>query len=146
MARARRPGTYVCGIDAAMDVIGGKWKVLILWALHEKPCRFGELRRELPGVTEKVLAAHLRELEADGIVHREAYDEVPPRVEYSLTGRGETLNEALGPLGDWGKENMLGGASADVLDGASANEPDGASAAVGQMREDDDVALIAGRP
>jgi DNA-binding HxlR family transcriptional regulator len=81
-------------------------------------------------VTEKVLAAHLRELEEDGIVHREAYDEVPPRVEYSLTERGETLNEALGPLGDWGKENMLGGVSA----------------AVGQMREDDDVALIAGRP
>lgn len=140
MARARRPGTYVCGIDAAMDVIGGKWKVLILWALHEKPCRFGELRRELPGVTEKVLAAHLRELEADGIVHRKAYDEVPPRVEYSLTGRGETLNEALGPLGDWGKENMLGGG------GASAGTLDGASAAAGQMREDDDVALIAGRP
>ncbi|WP_426568276.1 winged helix-turn-helix transcriptional regulator [Streptomyces canus] len=110
MAIGRRPGAYVCGTDAAMDVIGGKWKVLILWELHVKPCRFGELRRSLPGVTEKVLAAQLRELEADGIVHREEYDEVPPRVEYSLTPRGESLNEALLPLGAWGRENLLGNA------------------------------------
>ncbi|MFF9805790.1 winged helix-turn-helix transcriptional regulator [Streptomyces coeruleorubidus] len=123
----RRPGAYVCGIDAAMDVIGGKWKVLILWALNERPCRFGELRRELPGVTEKVLASHLREMEADGLVHREAYDEVPPRVEYSLTPRGASLNEALEPLGAWGKANVLGG-----------------SPAAGQMREHHDVPLVTG--
>ncbi|MBD0837541.1 winged helix-turn-helix transcriptional regulator [Streptomyces sp. TRM68416] len=128
MATGRRPGSYVCGIDAAMDVIGGKWKVLILWALHLRPYRFGELRRELPGVTEKVLAAHLRELEADGIVHREDYDEVPPRVEYSLTPKGVTLNAALEPLGAWGKQHVLG-----------------PSAAAGEMREDHDVALIPGR-
>lgn len=135
MANARRPGSYVCGVDAAMDVIGGKWKVLILWELFVRPCRFGELRRGLPGVTEKVLAAQLRELEADGIVHREAYDEVPPRVEYSLTPRGAALNEALVPLGAWGKTNVLGGSP----------EPDG-SATARQMREDDDVPLIAGAP
>ncbi|GGW81241.1 winged helix-turn-helix transcriptional regulator [Streptomyces lomondensis] len=123
----RRPGAYVCGIDAAMDVIGGKWKVLILWALNERPCRFGELRRELPGITEKVLASHLREMEADGLVHREAYDEVPPRVEYSLTPRGVSLNAALEPLGAWGRANVLGG-----------------SPAAGQMREDDDVPLVPG--
>ncbi|SNT19854.1 transcriptional regulator, HxlR family [Actinomadura meyerae] len=108
MRTAQRPGSYICGIDAAMDVIGGKWKVLILWALNERPHRFGELRRELPGVTEKVLAAQLRELEQDGIVHREAYDEVPPRVEYSLTALGVSLNEALAPLGAWGRENVIG--------------------------------------
>ena len=102
MTTVRRPGAYVCGIDAAMDVIGGNWKVLILWALNVRPRRFGELRRELPGVTEKVLAAQLRELEADGIVHREAYDGTPPRVEYSLTPLGISLNQALGPLGAWG--------------------------------------------
>ncbi|EIV91442.1 helix-turn-helix domain-containing protein [Frankia sp. QA3] len=107
----RRPGAYVCGIDAAMDVIGGRWKVLILWALHERACRFGELRRELTGVTEKVLASHLRELEEDGIVHREAFDEVPPRVEYSLTPLGYSLNEALAPLGRWGRTNLLGDAA-----------------------------------
>ncbi|MDX3377217.1 helix-turn-helix domain-containing protein [Streptomyces sp. ME02-6991-2A] len=105
MGTVRRPGAYVCGIDAAMDVIGGKWKVLILWALDEKPCRFGELRRGVPGVTEKVLSSHLKELEDDGIVHREEYAEVPPRVEYSLTPRGVSLNEALGPLGEWGREH-----------------------------------------
>ncbi|GAA3926425.1 helix-turn-helix domain-containing protein [Actinomadura viridis] len=105
---AERPGAYHCGIDAAMDVIGGKWKVLILWALHERPCRFGELRRLLPGITEKVLASHLRELENDGVVHREVYAEVPPRVEYSLTPRGVSLNQALEPLGAWGRRNVLG--------------------------------------
>jgi DNA-binding HxlR family transcriptional regulator len=131
MTTVRRPGAYVCGIDAAMDVIGGKWKVLILWALNMRPHRFGELRRELPGVTEKVLAAQLRELEADGIVHREAYDEVPPRVEYSLTARGASLNQALGPLGAWGRVNVL----EHVREG---------SAAPREMREDDDVPLISG--
>ncbi|GAA4229339.1 DNA-binding HxlR family transcriptional regulator [Streptosporangium album] len=110
MGTARRPGAYVCGIDAAMDVIGGKWKVLILWALNERACRFGELRRLVPGVTEKVLASHLRELEVDGIVHREVHDEMPPHVEYSLTSLGVSLNGALAPLGRWGRENILGGA------------------------------------
>ncbi|MER7038954.1 winged helix-turn-helix transcriptional regulator [Streptomyces microflavus] len=109
MRSVRRPGAYVCGIDAAMDVIGGKWKVLILWALDEKPCRFGELRRAVPGVTEKVLSSHLKELEDDGIVHREEYAEVPPRVEYSLTPQGVSLNAALGPLGEWGRENVFPG-------------------------------------
>lgn len=98
------PEDHVCGIDVAMEVIGGKWKVLLLWALHEQPHRrFGELRRLVPGITEKVLASHLRELEADGIVHRESYDEVPPRVEYSLTEEGRRLNEALEPLAHWGR-------------------------------------------
>ncbi|GAA0929206.1 helix-turn-helix domain-containing protein [Nonomuraea longicatena] len=108
MAIVRRPGAYICGVDAAMDVIGGKWKVLILWALDERACRFGELRRGLPGVTEKVLTAQLRELELDGIVHREVYDTVPPHVEYSLTPVGVSLNAALGPLGEWGREHVLG--------------------------------------
>jgi DNA-binding HxlR family transcriptional regulator len=111
MVTLGRPGAYVCGIDAAMDVIGGKWKVLILWALGQHPCRFGELRRLVPGVTEKVLASHLRELENDGIVHREDYDEVPPRVVYSLTDIGVSLNDALAPLGAWGREHVLGGAA-----------------------------------
>ncbi|MGQ4383786.1 winged helix-turn-helix transcriptional regulator [Streptomyces sp. SAS_270] len=108
MTTSNRPGTadgHICGIDTAMEVIGGKWKVLILWALHEhSPCRFGELRRLLPGITEKVLASHLREMEADGVVRRVSYDEVPPRVEYSLTENGARLNDALQPLAAWGRE------------------------------------------
>lgn len=120
MASARRPGAYVCGTDAAMDVVGGKWKVLILWALDEHACRFGELRRLVPGITEKVLASHQRELERDAIVHREEFDELPLRVEYSLTPLGTSLNEALRPLGAWGRANLLGdmphpGADADRL-------------------------------
>ncbi len=107
MARVRRQGVYHCGIDAAMDVIGGKWKVLILWELDSRPRRFGELRRLLPGITEKVLASHLRELEQDAIVLRRVYDEVPPHVEYSLTERGTSLNRALQPLGHWGRDNVL---------------------------------------
>lgn len=104
MRKQQRP--YVCGIDAAIDVVGGKWKVLILWALNEDVQRFGELRRLVPGITEKMLIQQLRELEHDGIVHREVYQQVPPKVEYSLTGFGVSLNSALGPLGEWGREHM----------------------------------------
>ncbi|GAA3178273.1 MULTISPECIES: winged helix-turn-helix transcriptional regulator [Streptomyces] len=107
MTTPSRPGApdgHICGIDIALEVIVGKWKVSILWALHEHPYRrFGELRRLLPGITEKVLASHLREMEAAGVVRRVSYDEVPPRVEYSLTEDGTRLNEALRPLGAWGR-------------------------------------------
>lgn len=116
MRIVRRPGAFVCGIDAAMDVIGGKWKVLILWALNERTCRFGELRRAVTGVTEKVLSSHLKELEDDGIVHREVYAEVPPRVEYSLTPLGLSLNAALEPLGLWGREHIYRGAEETGVD------------------------------
>ncbi|NSL43377.1 helix-turn-helix domain-containing protein [Streptomyces sp. 8P21H-1] len=100
-------GPYSCGLDAAVDVVGGKWKPLILWALHDAgTLRFGELRRNVPGVSEKVLSQQVRELEADGVVHREVYGEVPPRVEYSLTELGQALNTALLPLGEWGEQHM----------------------------------------
>ncbi|WP_323188270.1 helix-turn-helix domain-containing protein [Streptomyces sp. NBC_00249] len=107
MAVTRRPGADHCGIAAAMSVIDGKWKVSLLWELEQRPRRFGELRRLVPGVSEKVLAVQLRELEADGIVHREVYDEVPPRVEYSLTPLGQDLNTALESLGQWGTKYLL---------------------------------------
>ncbi|MGW7361829.1 winged helix-turn-helix transcriptional regulator [Streptomyces sp. NPDC054841] len=99
--------SYTCGLDAAVDVVGGKWKPMILWVLHDaRARRFGELKRDMHGVSEKVLIQQLRELEADGIVHREVYREVPPRVEYSLTELGEALNAALVPLGQWGDDFM----------------------------------------
>lgn len=100
MAKVRT--SYSCGLDAAVDVVGGKWKPLILWALHDGTHRFGELKRHVAGVSEKMLIQQLRELEADGIVHREVYREVPPRVDYSLTELGQALNTALLPLGEWG--------------------------------------------
>ena len=104
MRKQSRP--YTCGIDAAIDVIGGKWKVLILWALSTGEQRFSELKRLVPGITEKMLIQQLRELEADGIVHREIYRQVPPKVEYSLTELGVSLNESLKPLGAWGAKHM----------------------------------------
>jgi DNA-binding HxlR family transcriptional regulator len=96
---------FVSGLDASIDVVGGKWKVLILWALGGGPKRFGELKRAVAGVSEKVLVQHLRELERDEVVHREMHDAVPPKVEYSLTPDGVTLIEALRPLGTWGCEH-----------------------------------------
>jgi DNA-binding HxlR family transcriptional regulator len=97
---------YECGLDAAVDVVGGKWKPLVLWALSVEPRRFGQLRRELPGVSEKVLIQQLRELERDGIVHRQVHEQVPPKVVYSLTELGKSLDRALAPLGEWGETNM----------------------------------------
>ena len=97
---------FLCGLDAAVSVVGGKWKPLILWALSEQPRRTGELRRELEGVSEKVLIQQLRELERDGIVHREVHQQVPPKVVYRLTEAGEALDRALRPLGEWGEANM----------------------------------------
>ncbi|MFD6393177.1 winged helix-turn-helix transcriptional regulator [Nocardia sp. NPDC055029] len=107
MPITRRPGAYTCGLDATLSVLNGKWKMMILWPLSERPHRFGELRRQVKGVTEKVLTTQLRELEADGIVHRAVFDEVPPRVEYSLTPLGELLNSALLPLEAWGREHLM---------------------------------------
>jgi DNA-binding HxlR family transcriptional regulator len=111
---------YQCGLDAGIDVVDGKWKVLILWALHERPRRFGAIRRELTGISEKVLTQQLREMEADLIVHREVYEDTAvPRVEYSLTEIGHELQVALGPLGAWGIRRMkllaeLDGANSSV--------------------------------
>ncbi|MHC0430872.1 winged helix-turn-helix transcriptional regulator [Streptomyces sp. O3] len=102
-----RRGPYICGIDAALDVVSGKWKGLVLWELHTHgTLRFAELRRALPGVSEKMLTQHLRQMEEDDLIHREVYAEVPPKVEYSLTEAGAALNEALRPLGDWGQERL----------------------------------------
>ncbi|WP_280301367.1 winged helix-turn-helix transcriptional regulator [Nocardia neocaledoniensis] len=104
MRQRERP--YSCGIDAALDVVGGKWKALILWALSTGTQRFGDLKRLVPGVTEKMLIQQLRELEHDGIIHREVYPQVPPKVEYSLTELGVSLNAALTALGQWGNQHM----------------------------------------
>ncbi len=97
---------YNCGLEAALDVLGGKWKPLILWNLQSGRRRFGELKRLVAGISEKVLIQQLRELEADGIVHRKAYPEIPPRVEYSLTSFDVSLKEAMTPLCLWGTRHM----------------------------------------
>ncbi|WP_348643117.1 winged helix-turn-helix transcriptional regulator [Mesorhizobium sp. B2-3-4] len=86
-------------------MISGKWKALLLWQIHKAPARFGELKRLVPDISEKMLIQQLREMEADGIVHREIFPEVPPRVEYSITEFGIELDNALIPLALWGKQH-----------------------------------------
>lgn len=106
MARGRK--TTNCPAETTLGVIGGKWKLLILRELLAGASRFGELRRRLSGISEKMLAQHLRELESDGIIARKIYPEVPPKVEYSLTASGKTLKPIIDGLHDWGLEHLSG--------------------------------------
>ena len=96
-----------CPITAAIDIVGGKWKPVIIWLLIPGPMRFGELHKTIPGIALKVLSRHLKELEADGIITRKAYAEVPPRVEYTLTSKGQSLHDIMDLLATWGRENIL---------------------------------------
>ncbi|MDX8398223.1 MAG: helix-turn-helix domain-containing protein [Mariprofundaceae bacterium] len=93
-----------CPVEAAVEVIGGKWKGLILYQLRDGTKRFNELKRLIPGITQRMLTKQLKELEADLIISREVFPEVPPRVEYSLTKFGETLTPSLEALQAWGEQ------------------------------------------
>lgn len=93
--------TYTCALELTMDLIGGKWKLIILWHLLQGPVRFNELKRLLPGITQKMLTNQLRELEEKGIIHREVYPQVPPKVEYSLTECGRELQPLLESMCLW---------------------------------------------
>lgn len=98
---------FTCGLDATLKIISGKWKPLILYFLLRGPTRYGELKRAVRDVSDKVLIQQLRELEADGVLRRNDYKEVPPRVDYALTPIGQSLAQALEPLCTWGTENMV---------------------------------------
>ena len=91
-----------CPVATTLELIGGKYKALILWHLAEKKLRFSELKKEIQGATPKMLTQQLRELEADGLVHREIFPVVPPRVEYSLTPFGQTIRPVLESMYAWG--------------------------------------------
>ena len=106
MKKPSLPSDHPCPAEAAFDVIGGKWKGVILYHLLARgTLRFGELRRLLPArVTQQALTNQLRELEADGVVHREVYRQVPPKVEYSLTELGQGVRPWLLGLCDWGRQ------------------------------------------
>ncbi|OEU74507.1 MAG: HxlR family transcriptional regulator [Desulfuromonadales bacterium C00003068] len=95
---------YRCTVAVTLEVIGGKWKSLVLWHLREKTLRFSQLQRRLARVTQKMLTQQLRDLERDGLVHRQVYAEVPPRVEYSLTDLGRSVIPILNLMCDWGRE------------------------------------------
>ncbi len=93
-----------CPVATTVQIIGSKWKLLILRNLMRRPWRFNELRKDLDGISQKVLTDSLRAMEADGIVTRTVYPEVPPRVEYALSGLGETLRPILDAMAAWGMD------------------------------------------
>lgn len=101
-SHARLRKVHVCPVETGLELISGRWKARILWKLYNRTMRYGELRRELSGITEKMLAQQLRELERDELVTRRIYPEMPPKVEYSLTEFGQTLGPLLEMLATWG--------------------------------------------
>lgn len=94
---------YHCALDVTMEYIGGKWKTVVLWYLRKDARRFSQLKRQIPGITEKMLSLQLKQLEKDGIINRTVFAEVPPRVEYCLTKEGKTLLPILEELAKWGR-------------------------------------------
>lgn len=95
-----------CGIKRIQKIFAGKWKIIILWTLHERTMRFGELNRALGDITQSALTKQLRELEENGLIKRYVYREVPPRVEYSLTETGNKFVPLLEKLNAWSLENL----------------------------------------
>lgn len=97
---------YNCPVEATLDLIGGKWKALILWHLSQQTLRFNELRKLIPHITQKMLTQQLRELENDGLIVREVYKEVPPKVEYWLSDFGKSITPVLEVMCAWGNEYL----------------------------------------
>ena len=106
MNKLAAPRRDLCPVTATVDVIGGKWKPLIVYYLIPGTRRFGELRRLIPGATQQMLTMQLRALERDGVVHREVYREVPPKVEYSLTELGRSLEDIVALMTAWGERYL----------------------------------------
>jgi DNA-binding HxlR family transcriptional regulator len=114
MPRRKLDQAYGCPIEVALDVIGGKWKGMVLHRLLQGTARFNELRRAVPGATQRMLTLQLRELERDGVISRTVYPEVPPRVEYRLTEFGHSLAPILQMMESWGvryREEIHAGSS-----------------------------------
>ena len=95
---------YHCALDITMSFVGGKWKTVVLWYLRNEKKRFSELKAHIPDITDKMLSLQLRALEKDGIVQREIFPEVPPKVEYKLTEEGKTLIPVIEAIAKWGRE------------------------------------------
>lgn len=98
---------YNCPIEYVMNLVAGKWKLVILWHLaSEKVMRYGEIKKSLNNITHKMLSQQLKELESDGLIHREAYSQIPPKVEYSLTELGHSFLPVLESMSKWGTHIM----------------------------------------
>jgi len=95
--------TYFCPVEVAMDVLGGKWKGVVLWYLQDHPLRFSELKKRIVTISEKVLIRELRELEKAGIITRKVYAQVPPKVEYSLSEFGKSVTTLMGEISKFGE-------------------------------------------
>ena len=120
---ARKRAALGCGVQTTLSVIEGHWKLPILFRLLDGTRRFGELRKHLPAATQRMLTLHLRELERDGLIHREVYRVVPPKVEYSLTELGRSLEPLLRFMSGWGHANRaLMVAAVESLARAAADE------------------------
>jgi DNA-binding HxlR family transcriptional regulator len=96
-----------CAVEGVMEVIGGKWKSVILYHLLGGTLRFSDIRRKLPRITQRMLTSQLRELEADGLLTRRVYAQIPPKVEYTLSARGRSLEPILVGLKQWGDQHLL---------------------------------------
>lgn len=95
-----------CPIERTLNLIGGKWKTVILWHLgNDGVLRYGELKRRMPQITERMFSRQLKELQNAGLIERKEYPQVPPKVEYSLTGKGQSLMPVLNMMCEWGKSN-----------------------------------------
>jgi DNA-binding HxlR family transcriptional regulator len=110
-----------CPVEATLDLIDGKWKAVILYHLLNDTIRFNELRRRLSRITQRMLTRQLRELEANGLIHRKIYAEVPPRVEYSLTTLGRSLEPVVRMLWTWGDQYLAGRKSHALSPGGAAS-------------------------
>src|SRR5262249_49758244 len=115
-----KPRPMPCPAEVTLQVIGGRWKVPILYQLFQGVQRFSELQRSVTGITQQVLTQQLREMEHDGIVQRTVYPQVPPKVEYQLTPHGETLKPVVNAMCKWGVKH--GGAACPVADGVTKGD------------------------
>lgn len=106
MAHNRYDCAQGCPVEATLEVIGGKWKGVILYHLLSETSRFNELRRLMPDITQRMLTKQLRELEANNLISRKVYAEVPPKVEYSISDYGKTLTPVIHALKEWGLQHL----------------------------------------
>lgn len=107
VTKAKKENEIKCPVSAMLELIGGKWKPIILYCLRTETRRFGEIAARIPTISRKVLTEQLKELEIDNLIIRTQYKEIPPRVEYSLSERGKSMEKVLKEMEKWGNENIL---------------------------------------